>query len=142
MTAVSGGCRIFPRVSRQSYRGSAAGTFFQWPGGNSNGISPADASADDVDGVAKGTTLELNLGIFTLGVDRDWTTSSSTSTGCDFGAADGFLVTVFGNARSEMTPVWRTSLLGRVNEGNLRPALFRFHRDFLADGVGGEEGSE
>ena len=70
MTAVSGGCGSFPRVSRQSYRGSAAGTFFQWPGGNSNGISPTDASGEDDEGVANGNTLELNFGIFALEVDR------------------------------------------------------------------------
>ena len=71
MTAVSGGCGSFPRVSRQSYRGSAAGTFFQWPGGNSNGISPADVSVDDVEGLENGMTLELNFGIFAPEVERD-----------------------------------------------------------------------
>ena len=43
MTAVSGVCGSLPRVSRQSNRGSTAGTFFQFAGGNNNGMSPADA---------------------------------------------------------------------------------------------------
>ena len=64
VTAVSGSCGYVPLVSRQSYRGSAAGTFFQLPGGNNNGMSPAD-------GGAIGKTFELNLGGITSGENRE-----------------------------------------------------------------------
>ena len=86
-------------------------------------------------------TVELNLGVVTEGANRELTTSSSTSAGSALGAVNTDLRLLLRVVLDDFTPVCRTSSLGRLNEGNLRPALFRFHRDFLAEG-GGEEGSE